>query len=525
MKEALPPSSFAKESIGESIQALLHKHQLVPPPLPEHLRDRSKAELRREVKRLQNLRAAEFAARVAGPGQDSRLREGVRLATKIGTEQARLRELRRTSRYGSSAMIAGGAVMAIDDQLAVLEQLREEAAARVRQLKQRIREECDAHPEFGLLAEERVSAAVERAPEVRPVSKGRVRRRVEEIRRSEAEQEADLAPRRSFLLNGALHPVEPSDPIEADSGPPNVLSFSSAGDVAQLLSSVDEIFSEMRPQSHREDPAAKHLAIPGVVHEEVVSKETATRSGSFWAGSEGDVPSTSSPERLDVALSNGPAGMVEDGGGAAKIVAADGSAKLESGDDHNGSMEPHSEEGSEEVASAGRTVSHDGAGTDHRSFVGEESVGLHYDGSDASATGDECTANDATSPNIGTLDDTEDGDFSERPTGDAGYICYAEPLPLKGYRVALQLEDEDSESPGDDSGSDDSDEREQIHALREHARVLQGIGDVDAADKVLLRALEVDPLDVHTLCDYAIFLHRRRGELARAESFFRRWLS
>jgi hypothetical protein len=41
---------------------------------------------------------------------------------------------------------------------------------------------------------------------------------------------------------------------------------------------------------------------------------------------------------------------------------------------------------------------------------------------------------------------------------------------------------------------------------------------------VLLRALELDPVNIHTLTNYAVFLHRRKGELARAESFFRRAL-
>ena len=37
-------------------------------------------------------------------------------------------------------------------------------------------------------------------------------------------------------------------------------------------------------------------------------------------------------------------------------------------------------------------------------------------------------------------------------------------------------------------------------------------------------ALTQDPVDVDTLAAYAVFLHRRRGELGRAEGFFRRAL-
>ena len=225
------PAPSSSEVLEQRLRVLLEEHRL--DPLPERLRSCSKADLRRELKRIQNLRATEFASRVSGPGQDSRLRENARLVTKIGTEQARLRELRRTSRYGSSMLVNGGTVMAIDEQLGVLEQLKDEVKTRVKQLRQRIREECDGHPEFGLLAEERISAAVDRAPDVRPVSKGRLRRRVEELKRPVSERESG----RGFLLDGqdlgdAMATTEQQ-------------SLSQAGEFGDLLSTVDEIFSRM----------------------------------------------------------------------------------------------------------------------------------------------------------------------------------------------------------------------------------------------------------------------------------------
>ncbi len=57
-----------------------------------------------------------------------------------------------------------------------------------------------------------MSAAMDRSQEVRPASKDRVRRRVEELRREEAGQEGSLEPWRSFLLSGAEHPVDSSEP-------------------------------------------------------------------------------------------------------------------------------------------------------------------------------------------------------------------------------------------------------------------------------------------------------------------------
>ena len=381
-KEVPPPSSLPKESIGESVQALLLEHQLVPAPLPTHLRDRSKAELKREVKRLQNLRAAEFAARVSGPGQDSRLREGVRLATKIGTEQARLRELRRTSRYGSSPMVSGGTVMAVDDLIAVLEQLREEAAARMRQLRQRIREECDAHPEFGLLAEERVSAAVERAPEVRPASKGRVRRRVEELSRAEAGEQGVMEQRRSFLLDGAAHPVGASEPSD-------ISAAVSAREVAQLLSSVDEIFSGAAGEV-----AEKGKQAPALVDE--VSTGTgdgaeryrplpADLGGDTLLADSAEIPQRDIDMNASEARASSGAALWRKVGDAADVVAAGGDAEIESGDcDGHSTAVIHSREDSDDPFGTGRPACRDKPASEPEKCVEEERRG-NSDGTDSAA--------------------------------------------------------------------------------------------------------------------------------------------
>ena len=50
------------------------------------------------------------------------------------------------------------------------------------------------------------------------------------------------------------------------------------------------------------------------------------------------------------------------------------------------------------------------------------------------------------------------------------------------------------------------------------------LDDIPAADSMYTRALELDPLNIHTLNKYAVFLHHKRGELVRAEAFFVRAL-
>jgi hypothetical protein len=74
----------------------------------------------------------------------------------------------------------------------------------------------------------------------------------------------------------------------------------------------------------------------------------------------------------------------------------------------------------------------------------------------------------------------------------------------------------------------DTDEEEeienakQVRSLRRHVHVLIEIGDVKGAEQLLERCLELNPLEIRTLRAFAMFLHRKKGELARAEAFFRR---
>lgn len=61
-----------------------------------------------------------------------------------------------------------------------------------------------------------------------------------------------------------------------------------------------------------------------------------------------------------------------------------------------------------------------------------------------------------------------------------------------------------------------------IKELRLVARNYETEGKLDESESAYLEALDIDPTDIRTLDRYAIFLHRRRGELPRAAAFFRR---
>lgn len=65
---------------------------------------------------------------------------------------------------------------------------------------------------------------------------------------------------------------------------------------------------------------------------------------------------------------------------------------------------------------------------------------------------------------------------------------------------------------------------EELRSLRQSAAELDRAGDISGAEALLQKALDVDPTDLLTLQIFASFLHRRRGELQRAEAFFNRAL-
>jgi tetratricopeptide (TPR) repeat protein len=87
------------------------------------------------------------------------------------------------------------------------------------------------------------------------------------------------------------------------------------------------------------------------------------------------------------------------------------------------------------------------------------------------------------------------------------------------------LEGHDGEEDPEDADQErEADEKTQIRVLRSHAKVLEGLKDIPAAEAVHMRALELDPTNIATLEGFAMFLHQKKGELARAEAFFNRGL-
>lgn len=86
-----------------------------------------------------------------------------------------------------------------------------------------------------------------------------------------------------------------------------------------------------------------------------------------------------------------------------------------------------------------------------------------------------------------------------------------------------QHDNDDEEESGDDNISEPDDEIDaQLIALRQEAINLEKQHDFDGVEEVYLKALNLRPFDLRTLDTFATFLHRKKGELGRAEAFYRR---
>ena len=80
--------------------------------------------------------------------------------------------------------------------------------------------------------------------------------------------------------------------------------------------------------------------------------------------------------------------------------------------------------------------------------------------------------------------------------------------------------DDENESERDEI--DECNYHTQIRELLKHASVLEGHNELEKAESLYEKALLLGPTDLKVLDSFAVFLHKKKGEISRAESFFRR---
>ena len=79
--------------------------------------------------------------------------------------------------------------------------------------------------------------------------------------------------------------------------------------------------------------------------------------------------------------------------------------------------------------------------------------------------------------------------------------------------------------PDEEEKDDELDaDQAQLKEFHLQGKMQESLQDYEAAEYAYQQALRLDPLHVKTLTLFAVFLHRKRGEMDRAEAFFSRAL-
>ena len=95
-------------------------------------------------------------------------------------------------------------------------------------------------------------------------------------------------------------------------------------------------------------------------------------------------------------------------------------------------------------------------------------------------------------------------------------------------KVAASPDDDGENSDADSAAAYEEHDEDytaaRLRTLRKEAKGWAHVSNMDQAESTFQEALMLDPLDIRTLESFASFLNRKRGDIARAESFYRRAL-
>ena len=102
--------------------------------------------------------------------------------------------------------------------------------------------------------------------------------------------------------------------------------------------------------------------------------------------------------------------------------------------------------------------------------------------------------------------------------------------PSPPSKLFSSKQNDDKYGLNDESNNEDNDEQdeyqgeihEKIKEILKHASVLESCNEIEKAESLYEKALLLGPTELKVLDSFAVFLHRKKGELSRAESFFRR---
>mmetsp|Transcript_25444 Transcript_25444/g.37507 ORF Transcript_25444/g.37507 Transcript_25444/m.37507 type:complete len:1122 (+) Transcript_25444:90-3455(+) len=514
-------------------------------------------EAKKRLNALVNKRAMVISGRFSGPMQDERLRDTTKLLTDTESEISRISGLKkRMAKQGggkamvSSPVIENGSTMTADKLLVKLETSRHSAKEKVKWHKSRIRCEEEGNEYYGAEAEEIEQARVQELS----YSISKIKRDMEKLAAGmhvdDIQEEDEVEKRSSTHSPAAASATDVPDGLfqkqreNSQEDEPHAKQQKKAPDEAKvqktqkasgsgqyLTADLDlDAFKPFQPYKEEEEDDVLKLKMEMLRNRHKAVKEQASgmmaaklalsaeRTSSIKEENkrnENDTPAVSEPkvESKDHTTPE-PKCSILSGSTAFSAFSRPNPNRTVR---HQTSPPPIKQ--MQETVNANDCLLDDNTGAMGSSYHHEDEAakGL-YKKADSPPSGTDVTAgnsNEGNSTNANAAEPTEAKDSTCASENE--YVR----TPPKAQTVGILQEGSDSESS---TGEDEDEEEaaEQTKALRDHARVLERKGDNDAVEELYVRALSLSPTDVRTLDAFATFLHRRKGEMGRAEAFYRR---
>lgn len=519
-----PPESIASTKENTPKFSLSHsvskKQELSPPAVISTLSSGLEtttasqiSEMKKELVRLQNKRAVVIASRLSGINQDIELKKCESNCIEVETEITSIRQLKNTNistvsgLLVSSIRVENGKKFPIDQLLLRLEKIKLEWKEQVCIHRQRVRDEENQSLVHGLELEVQLNDKIRTAN----YSKSKTKRRLDDLRALDAKYGSDME----------------SNPVVA-------VTDDMSKEIKKKELSIDNIYLT-KPNNNNNSPISSSdmittnkLSLNNMNDNNICYP--IKRTVSFGTSEPENIENLQEPivaiPSLQQSISDKPTSALRGSSGSVKA------GRIKMGSISFGPAPPVSPPPAILPTFDNSTCSVDmknpkSISNNSSTKISESSKSLTTSVTNVTSTATTSTTNvtatsdtTATSTsNVTTFSGDMKGSHSDSDSEDGSGVSDGEsetggtlaPMP-----VNAMLEEEEDE--------DEEEKRLHLKALREHVKVLLSIGDMKAAESFLTQALDVDPFDLRTLHSFALFLHQRKGELSRAEAFFRRAL-
>lgn len=481
VKPKSPPPSIPEsktEAMTEVAEPLFTSDPTPPTEVVDPGETADISEIKKQIKRISNKRAIIIAGKFSGAGQDPSLKKLTRSLELAEADLARCQSLKqcgdtriKAGELRSSIVTSshGSAALRLDSVIGDLEVMKSELREMINRRRQEIREEAENHEEYGLGAEESLREAMSQMSFAN-TKISRARRRLQE---SQA-LEQTLRPLSEGVDQAkenepAARPIKSRDSTQSEEKYPKSVHIMEADPV--IPSILDNVLKQ--PERRLATPAAALISVKDMSWEESDEENEENAEEPFRA-SENARKTTPLPRETHKTY------------GDESLSGSDEERKVKEEE-----LRPTR---SKKEAPVFRSVPPPaGPPPPHRSILPPPTASL---------------------PSHSESEETVPAPIqSEEPSEVIGVTKtkIEEGISLSVHVTHL-ADDRNEES------------EEEVKKLRKAARELERGDDFLAAELLLQRALEVDPINISTLQAFAVFLHKRKGELARAEAFFNRAL-